>query len=164
MCRVETDAPLIVVWFSRGAASAVALKETIARYSNDFAVRGVYCPVLEEDDDGLRFERDVAKWLGVEIEHAINENFPECSAVGVWERRKYMSGTRGAPCTTELKKMARRQWEDRNNPTWHVFGFTLDERKRHERFIQGERSNVLPVLIDAGLSKSNASILSVTLV
>jgi hypothetical protein len=151
---VFPDKPIIAVWFSRGAASAVALKETIARYSAEFTVRAVYCPVIEEDDDGLRFERDVAAWLGVEIEHAINKDFPECSAVGVWEQRKYMSGTHGAPCTTELKKMARRQWETCNNPTWHVFGFTLDESKRHERFIQGERSNVLPVLIDAGLSKS----------
>jgi hypothetical protein len=149
-----TDAPIIAVWFSRGAASAVALKETLTKYGDSCDVRAVYCPVVEEDEDGLRFERDVAAWLGVEIEHAKNKDFPDCSAVGVWEQRKFMSGPFGAPCTTELKKIARRQWEERNRPTWHVFGFTLDERKRHERFIQGERSNVLPVLIDARLTKS----------
>jgi hypothetical protein len=149
-----TDAPIIAVWFSRGAASAVALKETITKYGDSFDVRAVYCPVIEEDDDGLRFERDVAAWLGIEIEHAINKDFPKCSAVDVWEQRKFMSGPLGAPCTIELKKMARRDWEERNNPAWHVFGFTLEEKVRHRRFVMGERSNVLPVLIEAGITKT----------
>lgn len=143
---------MIAVWFSRGAASAVALKKTIEKYGAE-NVRAVYCPVIEEDDDGLRFEKAVSSWAGVEIEHATNSNYPDCSAVAVWEKRKFMSGPLGATCTIELKKVARQQWEQRNNPDWHVFGFTLDEKIRHDRFVLTERQNVLPVLIDAGITK-----------
>ena len=144
---------MIAVWFSRGAASAVAVHETIRQYGRE-NVRAVYCPVIEEDEDGLRFERDVAEWCGVKIEHAVNSKFPACSAVEIWEKRKFMSGPLGAPCTIELKKKAREQWENINKPDWHVFGFPLDEKSRHDRFVLGERSNVLPILIDARLTKS----------
>ncbi len=36
-----------------------------------------------------------------------------------------------------------------------VFGFTADERRRHERFTLTERDNVLPVLIEAGITKED---------
>jgi len=36
-----------------------------------------------------------------------------------------------------------------------VLGFTADEVKRHERFALTERDNVLPVLIDAGITKDD---------
>lgn len=143
----------IVVWFSCGAASAVAAKKTIEKYGRDFRVRVVNNPVKEEDEDNLRFLKDVEKWLGVTIEFASNSKFPECSAVGVWDKRKYMSGPTGAPCTVELKKVARQQWEKENESHWHVLGFTSDEVHRHKRFTSSERENVIPVLIDEGLSK-----------
>ena len=66
-----------------------------------------------------------------------------------------MSGVAGAPCTTELKKNARYLWEKENKPDYHVLGFTFDEVKRHERFIISERENVLPVLIDNRITKSD---------
>jgi hypothetical protein len=34
-----------------------------------------------------------------------------------------------------------------------VLGFTTEEQGRHNRFVLTERSNVLPVLIDAGITK-----------
>jgi len=143
----------IVVWFSCGAASAIAVQETLRQYP-DCSVRVVNSPIAEEDEDNQRFARDVAQWLNIEIETAINEKYPNASAVEVWEKRKYMSNPNGgAPCTLELKKEARYQWESRNHADWHVLGFTADERDRHERFILTERDNVLPVLIDAGLAK-----------
>jgi len=142
----------IVVWFSCGAASAIAVQETLRQYP-DCTVRVVNSPIAEEDEDNQRFARDVAEWLGIEIETAINEKYPNASAVEVWERRQYMAGVAGAPCTLELKKEARRQWESRNHHDWHVLGFTLDEKHRFDRFVTTERDNVLPVLIDAGLTK-----------
>ena len=59
----------------------------------------------------------------------------------------------GAPCTRALKKGARLDYERRNRVDWHVLGFTVDERARYDRFVLTERSNVLPILIQAGLSK-----------
>ncbi len=49
--------------------------------------------------------------------------------------------------------MARRQWESENHVDWHVLGFTADEKKRSDNFISGERANLLPVLIEAGITK-----------
>ena len=67
-----------------------------------------------------------------------------------------MSGVSGAPCTLELKKHARQDWEKDNKVDWHVLGFTAEEEARHKRFTLTERSNVLPVLIDAGLQNKTA--------
>lgn len=145
--------PMIAVWFSCGAASAVAAYETLRRYGDTHEVRIVNNPVAEEDPDNLRFRDDIATWLGVDIESALNSEFPRASAVEVWDRRSFMSGPMGAPCTTLLKKVARQQWEVVNRPDFHVLGFTSDERARHDRFILTERGNVLPVLIDAGITK-----------
>src|SRR5690606_12544766 len=71
----------------------------------------------------------------------------------VWEKERYMSGVAGAPCTRALKKRARQAWELIHKPDFHVLGFTAEERGRHDRFVQSERDNVLPVLIEAGMRK-----------
>lgn len=149
------DGDMIAVWFSSGAASAVAAKLTVERYSSRCNVRLVNNPVREEDLDNLRFLRDVEKWIGVEVEFARNADYPNASAVEVWDRRGGMAFPHGAPCTVSLKKHARQQWENVNKPDWHVLGFTYNERRRHERFIQTERANVLPVLIDARMTKED---------
>jgi len=146
---------MIAVWFSCGAASAIAVRETIRRYGDSCEVRVVNNPVAEEHPDNQRFLRDVAKWLDVEIEIANNPKYPDCSAVTVWEHKKYMEGIHGAPCTAQLKKEARRVWENINHPDWHVLGFTADEEARHHRFVLSERENLLPVLIEAGLTKDD---------
>lgn len=146
---------MIAVWFSCGAASAVAAYKTIEKYGSTHTIRIINNPVIEEDSDNIRFLKDVEKWLGVEVETARNPKFPDNSAVSVWDKRKFMSGVAGAPCTTELKKNARYLWEKENKPDYHVLGFTFDEVKRHERFITSERDNVLPVLIDHRITKSD---------
>lgn len=143
---------MIAVWFSCGAASAVAAKLTLEKYPNE-EVRIINNPVLEEDADNQRFLKDVEKWLGVTVEVAVNPNFPSGSAVEVWEKRQFMSGTFGAPCTLELKKAARQLWEKENKPDWHVLGFTLEEQNRHDRFVMNERDNVLPILIEEKITK-----------
>ena len=147
--------PMIAVWFSCGAASAVAAKLTLERFGDTHDVRIVNNPVAEEDEDNRRFARDVQDWLGVTIETAVNSKFPNASAAEVWRHEKFMSGPEGAPCTKFLKKHARQQWELINKPDFHVLGFTAEERGRHARFVLTERENVSPVLIDAGLTKGN---------
>lgn len=144
----------IAVWFSRGAASAVAAKETIKFYDG-CDIRILTNPVIEEDTDNIRFEKDVERWLGVKIEHVTHPDFPLASARDVWERRKGMVFPKGAPCTTLLKKNARQIWEINNHVDWHVLGFTFDEQKRFNRFVQTERENVLPVLIQAQITKQD---------
>src|SRR5258707_285002 len=64
-----------------------------------------------------------------------------------------MSGPHG-PCTGALKKEARRQWEQENKADFMVMGFTAEEEHRWKRFTMQERPNVLPVLIEAGITKA----------
>ncbi len=145
---------MIAVWFSCGAASAVAAKKTIERYGHLHEIRVINSPVIEEDSDNQRFKMDVQAWLGVPVETATNSKWPKCSAVEVWDKGGFMSNIHGADCTRQLKKGARYQWEKENNPAWHVLGFTADEKNRFDRFVKSERENVLPVLIDAGITKA----------
>ena len=146
---------VIAVWFSCGAASAVAAKMTLDKYASIARVRILNNPVVEEDADNRRFLLDVQAWLGVEIETVSARRYPLQSARDVWEQRSFMSGPKGAPCTIELKKRARQDWEAENRADWHVLGFTADEKTRHDRFVLTERSNVLPVLIDQGVTKND---------
>ena len=150
----------IVVWFSCGAASAVAARETIRQYP-DADVRIVNNPVYEEDADNRRFMDDVEIWLrrttqwSGTVEIVSHPDWPSASAVEVWDKVSFMSGPKGAPCTKFLKKHARQEWEKHNHVDFHVLGFTADEHKRHERFVLTERENVLPVLIDAKITKDD---------
>jgi hypothetical protein len=151
----------IAVWFSCGAASAVALKKTVERYGSYCYVRAINNPVAEEDEDNRRFLKDVERWVGVEIESAINPRYPSASAVDVWDRRKAMSLPVGAPCTVHLKREARQHWETANEwhtkpgDKWIVMGFTAEEQDRSDRFRFTERSNLLPVLIDQHITKED---------
>lgn len=147
--------PLIVVWFSCGAASAVAAKLTIDKYSDTHEILIVNNPVDEEDEDNLRFKNDVSKWLNYPIIEARNNKLATNSAYDIWEQKKFMSGVQGAPCTMLLKKEARYQFELTHNIDFHVLGFTVDEKHRFDRFKKFERSNILPILIEANLSKTS---------
>jgi hypothetical protein len=155
MIRPVLDGAVIAVWFSCGAASAVAAKLTLDKYASTARIRILNNPVVEEDADNRRFLSDVQAWLGVEIETVAARRYPLQSARDVWEQRSFMSGPKGAPCTIELKKRARQDWEADNRADWHVLGFTADEKTRHDRFVLTERSNVLPVLIDNGVTKND---------
>jgi hypothetical protein len=145
----------IAVWFSCGAASAVAAKLTVEKYGVDCDVRILNNPVKEEHYDNVRFLADVERWIGHSIDLVINPDYPRFSAEDVWKRRKFMSGLHGAPCTLELKKKARQLWEKNNPVDWHVLGFTAEEESRHKRFTMTERDNVIPVLIEHGLNKQD---------
>lgn len=147
---------VIAVWFSCGAASAVAAKRTIEKYPQ-CVVRVINNPVAEEHPDNRRFLTDVEKWLGLQIEIAVNPKWPDASAKTVWEKRKYMSGITGAPCTQELKKEARKYWEMKNHHDYLVLGFTADPKDaaRSRNFARAERSNFIPILVEEGITKND---------
>lgn len=149
------EGDVIAVWFSSGAASAVALKKTVERYGNFCTIRAINNPVKQEDDDNLRFLKDVEAWAGVTVEFAFHDKYPTGDVEQVWDDEKAMSFPHGAPCTEKVKRAARQGWETRNHHDWIVMGFTADEHKRHARFVLTERPNVLPILIDAGITKAD---------
>lgn len=145
----------IAVWFSNGAASAVAWKKTVEKYGPYCDITAMNNPVAEEDADNRRFAIDVSRWVGAPITFIRHPRYPNASAEEVWDRSKGMSFPHGAPCTRLLKIEARQLHERENRYDWHVFGFTADEKDRHDKFVLTERENVLPVLIEDGITKDD---------
>ena len=54
----------IAVWFSCGAASAVAAKLAIEKYGETHNVIIVNNPVVNEHEDNRRFLKDCEEWFG----------------------------------------------------------------------------------------------------
>lgn len=146
---------IITCWFSCGVASAIAAKKTIDIYGKNHKIYVVNNPVIEEHSDNLRFLRDVEDWLGQKIHTATNKRYPKASAVEVWDSKKFMGNSFLAPCTYELKKLARYQWEANHPSDYIVLGFTIDELERANRFKESERGDAIFPLIDLGLSKQD---------
>lgn len=125
----------ILVWFSCGAPSAVAAKLAIQDYGLTREVIVVNCDTKpSENTDNYRFFNEVETWIGQEIIEIRSEKYKDVDEV--FEKTRYMSGVRGARCTTELKKIPRLQFALPDDI--HVFGLASDERDRANDF---ERHN-----------------------
>lgn len=119
----------ILCWFSCGAASAVASKLGCEEHGDRAEV--IYCDTsASEHPDNMRFKSDVEVWIGREIRTLHSTTY--ASVDDVFEKRKFMSGSRGAICTTEMKKVPRNHYQDAADV--HIFGYTVDEPKRIEDF------------------------------
>lgn len=120
-----------VAWFSCGAASAVAAKLAVDEYGDKCVV--VYCDTSKsEHPDNMRFLADVERWIGKPILKLKSEKYD--SVEQVFQERRYMSGIKGAICTTEMKKLPRLHWQDFDDV--HIWGLTFDEQKRIKQFEQ----------------------------
>lgn len=137
-----------IAWFSCGAASACAAKLASERFKN---LRVVYCDTLaEEHFDNIRFLHAVEKWIGLPIELIKSEKYN--SIIEVWDKRKYMAGISGAPCTLEMKKIPRHVYQLPND--LHIFGLTADEQKRIDKFEKNNPDLEMEwILRDAGITK-----------
>ena len=139
----------ILSWFSCGAASAVASKMAIKiGEAERVPVEVVYCQVIEEHPDNLRFLVSCESWLGREIKVLKSEKYSG-SIYRVFEETRYLKGPKGARCSVELKRRLRHEYqrpEDR-----HVFGFTAEEQHRADRL---DVDCIYP-LIDEGLTKQD---------
>jgi 3'-phosphoadenosine 5'-phosphosulfate sulfotransferase (PAPS reductase)/FAD synthetase len=142
----------IVCWFSCGAASAVATKLSIADNANQYPLVIVYTQVKEEHPDNERFLKDCEKWFGQEIIILKNESY-DGSIFNVFEKNKYIVGIHGAPCTKFLKKRVREDFEKPNDI--QVFGYTIEEQDRFDRFIDANNIDIAAPLIDNKLTKSD---------
>lgn len=119
----------IISWFSCGAASAVNTKKNIELHGN--LVVPVYCNTLSaEHPDNVRFMAECEQWFGVKV--IVISSTKYSSVDDVFDRRTYMSGIKGAICTTEMKKMPRLAWATPDDI--HSFGFTCNEGKRIKDF------------------------------
>lgn len=144
--------PRIVVWFSAGAASAVAAKLTLAK-CDPARVVVAYCETGAEHEDNERFLQDVVRWTNAPVTRLRNEKFADTWAV--WEARKYISGIAGAPCTSELKVGPRLLFQRPDDV--HVFGYTADasDAARADALRENWPDLIVEApLIDKGLTKA----------
>jgi hypothetical protein len=118
-----------VVWFSCGAASAVAAKMACDKYGSKVVI--VNCDTtISEHPDNIRFRRDVEGWLGRSIVRITSDKYTDID--DVFEKTRYMAGIAGARCTAEMKKRPRFAYQHPYDV--HLFGYTAEEQKRIERF------------------------------
>ena len=138
-----------VVWFSCGAASAVAGKFAVKKYEN---CEIVYCDTGGEHESNKKFLKDCEKWIGKNITILKNEKYED--HFDVFEKEKYLYGNFGARCTLELKKKLRIKYQKPDDT--HIFGYTLDEKNRAEKFeTHNPELFVDWILIENGVSKEN---------
>ena len=107
-----------VRWVS-GAASAVAAMLDWSKHPH-----GVFatCETKSEDPDNRRFLNDVEAWFGQPIIRLSNDEYKD--VWDVWEKRNFISGTAGAPCTGIMKIAPRLAFQMPDDI--HIFGYTND--------------------------------------
>jgi len=138
-----------LVWFSAGAASAVAARLTL-RDHDDVVL--AYTNPGSEHPDNERFICDVEKWLNVDVVRLRSDRYIDTWQV--WEERRFLNSPAGALCTAELKRKVRFAFQEPNDI--QVFGYTVEERGRAQRFRDNNPDvNLSTPLIDAGLTKSD---------
>lgn len=141
----------IVVWFSAGAASAVAARLTLANYNPDDVVLAYVDPGSEHPDN-KRFLQDCEEWFGKQVTRLSSDRYADTWQV--WDERRYLVGPTGALCTAELKKKVRYAFERPDDV--QVFGYTAEERHRAVRFReQNPGVHLSTPLIDRELTKSD---------
>lgn len=139
-----------LIWWSTGAASYAAAKLALRKYPEALIVR---CETENEDEDNYRFEYDAMRRLNRNVTILKSDEYE--SVPDVWDRRKYMSGPSGAPCTAIMKIAPRLAFQ---RPTdRHIFGYTADAddvkrlKRLRENFFE---LDIEAPLVDAGVTKA----------
>jgi len=139
-----------LIWWSTGAASFVAAQLTLREQPDALIVR---CETFNEDADNYRFEADAMRYLGRSVTLLRSDEYS--SVWDVWQRRRFIAGPKGAPCTTHMKVEPRLAFQRPDDE--HVFGYTADreDKARFDRL----RDNFFELrvrapLIDAGITKA----------
>ncbi len=138
-----------VRWFGCGAASAVAIALDLRAHPGGVIA---YCETGAEHPDNERFLGDCERWWGAEVMRLRSDEYAD--TWDVWERRRFISGPDGAPCTGILKVAPRHAFQRADDI--HVFGYTCDltdqmrAKRLAETFFELKIENPL---IEAGLDK-----------
>lgn len=143
----------ILVWFSCGAASAVAAKVAVDAYGKRREVVVMNVDMREDEHpDNQRFLQDVEKWIGQKIIRVKSEKYS--GIFDVFEKDRYIAGHAGAACTKRLKRDIFKQYTLPGDTV--VIGMTSDERTRIDDLVSrrpGEK--FLWLLVDCGITKDD---------
>lgn len=146
--RRDSSVRRTVVWFSAGAASAVAAKLALAEGPCEI----VYTDPGSEHPDNERFIADCEVWFGQPVIRLRSSRYRD--TWDVWRKRRFLNSPRGALCTTELKKMLRQDFQRPGDI--QVFGYTIGEENRAARFReQNPEVDLRCPLIERGLTKQD---------
>ena len=139
----------VLVWFSCGAASAVAAKLAVEKYPD---CEILYCDTLaHEHEDNKRFMFDISKWIKKDIKILKSEKYTDI--YDVFYKTRYLVGVGGARCSKELKKNVRKNYQVDSDV--HIFGFSLDEKKRADRFEDNNNELIEWILIENNITKDD---------
>jgi hypothetical protein len=130
----------------------VAAKLAIRKYraTHEVVVARIVIPSEHPDND--RFAADCAQWFGQSIAELRSDEYAD--TWDCWEKRRYIAGIKGAPCTTYLKKAVRDAFQQPDDI--QVFGFDSGEAERVVQFrARNFEVNLETPLIDAKLSKDD---------
>lgn len=141
----------IVCQFSCGAASAVATKLALTQYGDRCVIVNAY--IKEEHPDNRRFAVDCEAWFGRPIVNLRDEKYG-ASAIKVFESVGYIKGSRGASCTSRIKRGLLRKFELPGDVL--VLGYTAEEQDRYDDWLADwpDRKIIAP-LIERGLKKQD---------
>ena len=140
----------IVCQFSKGAASAVATKLTLAKHP-DAVILNAY--IKNEHPDGERFMADCEKWFGKPITTVRDEKYG-ADVIEVFRRTRWIKGQHGASCTTRIKRGLLRTFEQPGDVL--VLGFTAEEQDRYDDWLEAWPDRPVQVpLIERGLTKED---------
>ena len=146
------NSPRNLVWFSRGAASAIAWMLTRRESATCVAV---HCATGSEHPDSDRFEREWSAHMAAPVTTLRSQDYAD--TWDVWEKTGWLSGPKGARCTGELKVAPRIAFQRPDDV--HIFGYTADaadvERAKRFRDNWFEVSVRFP-LIEHGITKAAA--------
>ena len=142
--------PRHLVWFSCGAASAVAAVLACKKYPS---AEVLYCDTLAyEHPDNQRFLTDIEQLIGRPIKVLKSAKYTDI--YDVFERTGWLVGPSGARCTLELKKKVRRDYQ--RDGDIHIFGLTSDEDSRIQRFeAQNPTLELEWILDENGITKTD---------
>lgn len=139
----------VICRFSCGAASAVATKLALKKYPDAVIYRN---DTGSEHPDNERFMADCERWFGKPVNVIKSKKYQ--NIFEVFDKYKFLSSPRGAPCTAEMKRIP-------GDEIWRVgdieiFGYTVEEQSRVARFKKHNNERIIECpLIDSGLTKAD---------
>jgi len=152
--------PFIVAWWSAGITSAIACKMALELYEN---VELYYIHIGTAHPDNERFKTDCEKWYRREIKTLQSRDFKD--QFDVIEKTGAVNTPVGAPCTLNLKKNVRFDFERLNELSLfntrtiagQVWGYEFEKHEvnraiRHQQ--QYKSTKPLFPLIEKGITKN----------
>ena len=138
-----------LIWFSAGAASAVAAKLVLDEGHDNVVV--AYTDPGSEHPDNVRFLAECEMWFGHEIVRLRSAQYVDTWQV--WAETRFLVSPAGARCTAELKKKVRFGFQLPDDV--QVFGYTAEEEARANRFRQQNPDvDLRTPLIERGVTKA----------